>query len=175
VELKDGALALRRWRMEDLDALVAAVHDPEIGRWMPAIPYPYTRSDGESYLEGAVTRVGSFAIVDPETDRLLGAITLSVRKWSRAEIGYWVRREERGRGIAPRALELISAWGFERGYRRLQLHADVENAASQRVAEKAGYRREGLLRAWIEQDGVPRDHVLYSLLASDAAGAATVS
>ena len=175
MELKNGAVELRRWRADDLEELVAAVHDPEIGRWMPAIPYPYTRENGRAYLATAVARVGSFAIVDGETQRLLGAISLSARKWNRAEIGYWVRRDERGRGIAPAALRLISTWGFDRGYRRLQLHADVENEASQRVAEKAGYRREGVLRAWIEQDGVPRDHVLYSLLASDAAGTSSVS
>ena len=175
VELSDDGIRLRRWRIEDLDELVSAVDDPEIGRWMPAIPYPYTREHAETYLGSAVGRVGSFAIVDVQTQRLIGAISLSARKWQRGEIGYWVRREERGRGIAPCALRLISAWGFARGYRRLQLHADVENRASHRVAEKAGYRREGVLRAWIEQDGVPRDHVLYSLLASDAAVESSVS
>ena len=175
MNLTDGGIELRRWRLDDLDELVAAVDDPTIGHWMPAIPYPYTRENGERYLGAAVARVGSFAIVEKETERLLGAISLNARKWKRGEIGYWVRREERGKGIAPCALRLISAWGFANGYRRLQVHADVENPASHRVAEKAGFRREGVLRAWIEQDGVPRDHVLYSLLASDAAGDNSVS
>jgi [ribosomal protein S5]-alanine N-acetyltransferase len=92
---------------------------------------------------------------------------VSARKWKRAEVGYWVRADARGRGIGSRALVLVSDWAFVHGYRRLQLHADVDNVASQRVAEKAGYRREGVLRAWIELNGVPRDHVMYSLLESD--------
>jgi RimJ/RimL family protein N-acetyltransferase len=169
VELRNGDIALRRWRLDDAATLAAALHDPEIGRWMPAIPYPYSRIDAETFLDRAVGRIGSFAIVEDETGRLLGGISLNARKWRRAEIGYWVRSDARGRGIAPAALRLISRWGFDQGYRRLQLHADVENAPSQRVAEKAGYTREGVLRAWIEQDGVPRDHVLYSLVASDLA------
>jgi RimJ/RimL family protein N-acetyltransferase len=82
-------------------------------------------------------------------------------------VGYWVRADARGRGIGSRALALAAEWGFAHGYRRLQLHADVENLASQRVAEKAGFRREGVLRAWIEQNGVPRDHVMYSRIESD--------
>jgi RimJ/RimL family protein N-acetyltransferase len=163
--LRDGELRLRPWVPEDLHELVAAANDPEIGRWMPAIPYPYRRADGEAYLRRSTATAGAFAIVDVE--RLVGGIAVSARKWKRAEVGYWVRADARSRGIGSRALTLVAGWAFARGYRRLQLHADVENLASQRVAEKAGFRREGVLRAWIEQDGVPRDHVMYSLLESD--------
>jgi RimJ/RimL family protein N-acetyltransferase len=163
--LRDGELRLRPWVPADLPELVAAANDPEIGRWMPAIPYPYLRADGEAYLRRSTGRDGAFAIVDEE--RLVGGIAVSARKWKRAEVGYWVRADARGRGIGSRALALVSEWAFAHGYRRLQLHADVDNLASQRVAEKAGYRREGVLRAWIELNGVPRDHVMYSLLESD--------
>jgi ribosomal-protein-alanine N-acetyltransferase len=70
--------------------------------------------------------------------------------------------------VATRALRLISAWAIEAlGAGRLQLHADVDNVASHRVAERAGYSREGILRGWIEQHGERRDHVLYSLLPSE--------
>jgi [ribosomal protein S5]-alanine N-acetyltransferase len=86
----------------------------------------------------------------------------------RFEVGYWVRRERRRRGIASRALRLISAWALgDLGAARVQLHTDVENVPSQRVAENAGYTREGVLRSWLEHRGERRDHVLYSLLATD--------
>ena len=163
--LRDGELRLRAWVPEDLPELVAAANDPEIGRWMPAIPHPYGRADGEAYLRRSAGRDGAFAIVDEE--RLVGGIAVSARKWKRAEVGYWVRADARSRGIGSRALRLAAGWAFAHGYRRLQVHADIENLASQRVAEKAGFRREGVLRAWIEQDGIPRDHVMYSLLESD--------
>ena len=166
MELSDGDVTVRSWRPDDLDELVAAVDDPEIGRWMPAIPHPYSHADGRAYLARATDREGSFAVVDARTGRLLGGITVNAQNWGRAEIGYWVRADARDRGVASRALVLVSGWGLGR-YRRLQLHADVENFASQRVAEKAGFTREGVLRAWIEQNGSQRDHVLYSLLRGD--------
>jgi len=99
---------------------------------------------------------------------LLGGVALRPDDERRAEVGHWVRRERRGEGVATRAVRLLSAWAIgELGFARIQLHCDVENVASQRVAEKAGYAREGILRAWLEVDGDPRDHVLYSVLASE--------
>jgi ribosomal-protein-alanine N-acetyltransferase len=166
VELSDGGVTIRSWRNDDLDELVAAVNDPEIGRWMPAIPFPYSQEDGRAYLSRAASREGRFAVVDAKSGRLLGGITVNAQNWGRAEVGYWVRADARGRGVASCALALASRWALER-HRRLQLHADVENEASQRVAEKCGFTREGVLRSWIEQSGTPRDHVLYSLLQDD--------
>jgi RimJ/RimL family protein N-acetyltransferase len=166
VELSDGEVTVRSWRADDLDELVAAVNDPEIARWMPAIPHPYSHADARAYLARATGREGTFAVVDTGSGRLLGGITVNAQNWGRADIGYWVRADARDRGVASRALTLVAGWGLGR-YRRLQLHADVENIASQRVAEKAGFRREGVLRAWIEQNGSQRDHVLYSLLQGD--------
>jgi RimJ/RimL family protein N-acetyltransferase len=166
VELSDGEILLRPWRPDDLDALVVAIDDPEIGRWMPKIPHPYTREAGAEYLARSAGREGRFAIAK-EAGELIGGISIVPKQWGRAEIGYWICADARGCGYATRALVLVSRWGFQRGFRRLQLHADVENPASHRVAEKAGFVREGVLRAWIEHDGRPRDHVLYSLLLND--------
>jgi len=99
---------------------------------------------------------------------LFGGIGLRSEGDGRVEVGYWVRREERGRKVASRALRLISAWALDGlGVARVQLHADVENVPSQRVAENAGFTREGVLRSWLEHRGERRDHVLYSLLATE--------
>jgi RimJ/RimL family protein N-acetyltransferase len=166
VELSDGEVTIRSWREDDLDDLVAAINDQEIARWMPMIPHPYSEADGRAYLARAPRREGAFAVVAADDGRLLGGITVNAQNWGRAEIGYWVRADARGRGVASGALLLASRWALER-HRRLQLHADVENVASQRVAEKVGFRREGVLRSWIEQNGTPRDHVLYALLRDD--------
>ena len=167
MELSDDELVLRPWRTDDLDALVVAIDDPEIGRWMPMIPHPYSAEAGAAYLARSAGREGRFAIVGAGDRKLLGGISLVPRHWGRAEIGYWIRADERGRGLATRALVLVSRWGLQRGFRRLQLHADVENPASHRVAEKAGFSREGVLRGWIEHDGRERDHILFALLRRD--------
>jgi RimJ/RimL family protein N-acetyltransferase len=75
----------------------------------------------------------------------------------------------RGRGVCTRALRLLAGWAFqELDLRRLELVTDPDNLASQRVAEKAGFRREGVLRAYlIDRDGSFRDAVMFSLLPGD--------
>jgi RimJ/RimL family protein N-acetyltransferase len=75
----------------------------------------------------------------------------------------------RGRGVCTRALRLLSRHALDDlGLQRLQLVADPDNVASQRVAEKAGFRREGVLRAHLRHpDGRIRDSVMFSLLPGD--------
>ena len=74
----------------------------------------------------------------------------------------------RGRGLATAALRLLSEWALETlPIARMQLTTHLDNPASQRVAEKAGYTREAVLRSWTEQRDVRVDLVMYSLLPSD--------
>jgi ribosomal-protein-alanine N-acetyltransferase len=80
----------------------------------------------------------------------------------------WIVPAERGRGVATDAVRLLAAWALrDLGYPRLELYHFVGNDASGRVATKAGFRREGVLRLYAEMRGEPRDCVIYSLLASD--------
>ena len=86
---------------------------------------------------------------------------------SSSEVGYWVKREARGRGAATRALRLLSRWGLEElGLARLQLRTDELNVPSTRVAELAGFTREGVLRSSRYNVNQKRrvDFVMYSLL-----------
>jgi RimJ/RimL family protein N-acetyltransferase len=169
----DGVVALRPWTKRDLPEVVRCFADGEIARWLPPIPQPYTETDAREWFETLVPRFVSgsgagLAIVDATSGELLGGIGMRSEGDGRFEVGYWVRREQRCRGIASRALRLISAWALgDLGAARVQLHADVENVPSQRVAENAGFTREGVLRSWLEHRGERRDHVLYSLLATE--------
>jgi RimJ/RimL family protein N-acetyltransferase len=81
------------------------------------------------------------------------------------------RRRPRGRGLTTRALRLLSDWALrEAGAQRVQLRADVLNTASLRVAEKAGYTREGTLRAsgFNARQGRRVDYAVFSLLPGEA-------
>jgi RimJ/RimL family protein N-acetyltransferase len=168
VRLEDGDLALRPFVDEDVPAIVAACQDPEIPRWT-SVPSPYTEEDARSYLAGA-PNVHAFAVVDRDTGALLGSVGFQLLNHSRATSGYWVAREARGRGVATRALRLLSRWSLrEHGLARVQLIVEPENVASIRVAESAGFRREARLRSYIELKGRRRDVYLYALLAEDVA------
>jgi RimJ/RimL family protein N-acetyltransferase len=88
-----------------------------------------------------------------------------------AEVGYWLRRESRGRGAATIATRLVTGWAFKSlGVERINLTTDPANLPSQGVAERAGFSREGLLRAWLPRPEGRRDSAMFSLLATDLAG-----
>jgi RimJ/RimL family protein N-acetyltransferase len=84
------------------------------------------------------------------------------------EIGYIVAPAVRGRGVSVHAVDLLTRWGFdELGLERLELRIDVANTASERVAERAGYRQDGVLRSAHFKDGLRSDTGVWSRLRSD--------
>jgi RimJ/RimL family protein N-acetyltransferase len=174
--LSDGAVTLRAWRESDLKAIVEACQDPEIPRFT-RVPSPYGETEGREFLEAqarqrAAGEAVSLAVVSARTGALLGGIGVMRvdRVRGSAEVGYWVARAARRRGVATRAVRLVSRWAFSAlGLARLELLAEPENHASQGVARRSGYAREGLLRSYQEIKGRRRDYVLFSLLASDPA------
>lgn len=171
-ELRTETFALRPWRIDDLDQLVAAVQDPEIPRWT-RVPEPYGHDDGRVFLERTTKSwqhgtAAPFAVVDVLGEQLLGSIGVRFHDEGAATVGYWIARESRGRGIATEALRLVSRWVLTAlAVERLELVTEPENVASQRVAEKAGFRREGLRRRYLVVKGERRDCVMFSLLRDD--------
>ena len=118
---------------------------------------------------GDGTRIG-FAVVDDETGEQLGmALAPTVEQdAATAELGYIVTPRARGRGVATTALGLLTDWALsELGAERLELRISVDNVASQRVAERCSYVREGVLRSLYVKDGVREDTEIWSRLASD--------
>jgi RimJ/RimL family protein N-acetyltransferase len=84
-----------------------------------------------------------------------------------AEIGYLVGKAARGRGVATRALRLLTNWSFdELGLERVELLIQPENTASARVAERAGYELEGVLRSKHVEDGRRADFGVWSRIAT---------
>ena len=172
VELRDGELVLRPWTEDDVGALVVAINDPEIAHWIPLIPHPYTEEDAFEFLRGDVAPAEIRLAVTLD-DAVVGGIGMGVSANDyRGTIGYWVARETRGRGICTRALRLLVKHGLEElDLQRLDLITDPDNAASQRVAEKVGFQREGVMRAHLRHpDGRIRDSVLFSLLPGELRG-----
>jgi RimJ/RimL family protein N-acetyltransferase len=170
MELRDDVVRLRPWRMKDARAVVAACQDPAISYWIPWVPRPYGNEDAETFLRGCLESGDErrpFAIDDAETGELLGAIDMFLNgERYRGHLGYWVAGPARGRGVCTRALRLLVVWALESlELQRLELITDPGNIASQRVAEKVGFRREGVLRSHLRHpDGRRRDSVMFSLL-----------
>jgi RimJ/RimL family protein N-acetyltransferase len=177
--LTDGIVLLRQWRRDDLDFVVQACQDPEVSRYSPAIPFPYVEADAVGWFESQEpTRLAGealdLAVTDALTGRPVGAIGLHRvdRRALTAETGYWLAGPARGNGYMSRAVRLLAAWVFEElQLARLELRTDPENVASQGVAERCGFRREGHLRAnmLILHSGQRRDSFVYGLLPGELA------
>jgi len=148
--------------------------DPEIERWLELMPSPYTEQDAREWVARAAEawRSGSFApfaVLDAETGGVVGGLGLGSidLECASGEVGYWLSAPARGRGLTTRALRLVTLWGFEAlGLERVQVRAEVENTASCRVAEQAGFQREGVIRSqrFNPRLGRRMDFVLYSAL-----------
>ena len=171
MELSDGLVLLRPLEPADVPAIAAACVDPEIARFTTEVPQPYTEADARGFVAFAATQWSTgknrpLAIADASEGMFLGAI--EVRLGDCGSIGYWVAPEARGRGVATRALVLLSRWAVtEGGVERLELTTHPENIPSQRAAEKAGFTREGVLRSHTRFREGRRDSVLFSFLPSD--------
>jgi RimJ/RimL family protein N-acetyltransferase len=167
MKLRDAELELRPWTLDDVPALVDACNDPEIQHWIPVIPRPYTEEDARAFVRGEVAGIGQQQFAVTEDGRIVGSIGLGINEVTHnASIGYWCALDARGRGLTTRALRLLSRHALEDlGIERLELITDPDNRASQRVAEKVGFQREGVLRSHLPHpDGRRRDSVMFSLL-----------
>jgi RimJ/RimL family protein N-acetyltransferase len=172
--LCDGTVALRPWRRADLTVMTTALQDPEIPRWT-TIPSPYGERDAIEYLSRAESdrRAGrelGLAVVGAADGAVLGGCGLSRFEWPdlKCEIGYWVARQARGRGVGTRAVRMLSRWAVgPLGLERLELLVDPLNEPSNRLALAAGFGREGLMRGYRRRGNGRWDLVMYSLLADD--------
>jgi RimJ/RimL family protein N-acetyltransferase len=177
--LPAGPVTLRPPAAKDQAAILAAGQDPDIIRWFGA-PDPYTNENARRYIhetapsEWARGTEAIFAIAGPD-DAYAGGIDLRVGSADPevGEVGFFIGPQARGRGYAPGALRALAGWGFAAlGLARIQWRAEVGNDASRRVAEKAGFTMEGLLRQAYEEDGRRRDCWVGSLLPRELSAAA---
>ena len=159
-----------------LDALEDLGADPLVQRFT-RIPDPFGRTEAEWWLglyeRGWVdgSRAG-FAVVERRSGAFVGMIAFVTLRLdaAEAEVGYIVAPKSRGQGFAVRALDLLTAWGFEQlGLARIELRAELDNPASLRVAERCGYVREGVLRHVHLKGGRRGDMAIYSRLDTDPA------
>ena len=167
------AIALVPFGPEHLKALAPMLDDPDVRRhtFVPDPPQAgFARRWLDRYEAGRLdgTREG-FAVVDADGTLLGLALAPRIeRKAHTVELGYLVAPTARGRGIATEALRLLTDWAFqELGAERIELKIAAENPASQRVAERCGYLREGVLRSTYFKNGVRQDTEIWSRLPSD--------
>ena len=173
--LRDADLVLRPSVESDAPAIRELYSEPDIRRWMGWDAEPPDEDEARANIERAAKawNDGSWAvfrIVDAATDQVVGGLNLRMCEFQTAEVSYFLRASARGRGLATRAVRLVTRWAFdELGIERIELRVHPENVASLRVAERAGFTREGIeraSRAW--PDGTRFDSIVFSLLAAES-------
>lgn len=173
--LSDGAVTLKPWHEAFAAALTERINDQAVAEFMDTVPQPYSLADAHDFIgrsrEGWLTgETTGFAIFADGIEGAIGGIGVhwQDREHGVSEIGYWVAAEARGRSVATAATRLAARWAFDAAsdLHRLQLRADEQNVASNRVAEKAGFTREGVLRSSRYNARLERrvDFVIWSLL-----------
>lgn len=152
--------------------LVASVADDPLIPLITTVPASGSSADIRAYLERQHDRLRtgqgySFAVADAMTDEAVGQIGLWTSEIAagRATTGYWIGEAHRRQGYGAAALAALTDWAFSLpGVERVQLHVEPWNEASWRTAERCGYEREGLLRAWQRVGEDRRDMFVYSVV-----------
>jgi RimJ/RimL family protein N-acetyltransferase len=173
--LTDGVIRLVKLSDAHLDGLASLLRDPDVienTRVPDPVPDGFEHRWLAAYRQGDEdgTRDG-FAIEDAETGEFIGLAGLVAieREMNQAELGYIVAPAARGRGIATRALRLVTDYALgEVGLDRVQLLIGSDNTPSLRVAERCGYLREGVFRSYYLKPGRRIDTVVYSCLPGDS-------
>jgi RimJ/RimL family protein N-acetyltransferase len=169
--LSDGHVTLRPWAAGDVPELLAAAGDELVHRYRYSLPADAAQAS--EWLAAvqrdrlAGVRLELAVTVDDEMTAV-GSVSLrGFHPRNRSgTVSYWLGPDGRGRGAARGAVRLLCAWAFaEVGLARLSLVIEVENRASQRVAEHCGFRREGRQRSHQQlRDGERADVFVYGLL-----------
>jgi RimJ/RimL family protein N-acetyltransferase len=176
-ELSNDVVKIRRYCADDIPLLFEAARESinELSAWVSWCHPNYTMEDSRSFVLSRETAwnqktVFAFAVFDVSSNLFLGGVGVNQINCNHnfANLGYWVRSSQTGRGVATAATLLAAEFGFEElELNRIEILTAIENMASQRVAEKAGAKKEGILRSRLLLHNRPHDVVIYSLIVAD--------
>ncbi|MFF4834908.1 GNAT family N-acetyltransferase [Streptomyces sp. NPDC001315] len=169
-----GWLRLRPFTKADIGWVHQVSLDPDMRRFVQ-LPSPYRVEHAEFFVDVLATqgwvggRRAEFLAEDTASGARLGRVGLGLGNGGQAGLGYWVDPSARGRGVATTAVEAVCRWAFRvLGLELIEWRAEVGNHASRRVAEKAGFRVEAVLRRRLVHRGQRVDAWVGSLLADEA-------
>jgi len=172
--LQGKRVCLRAPTPDDADAVFALFADPEVMRYWSRPPMT-TRAEAEGLigeiLDGFSQRtILNWMVTSRQDGALIGTCALfrvDVRH-RRAEIGYSLRRDHWGRGLAADAVSLMLDWSFRTlGLHRIEADIDPRNDGSRKLLARLGFASEGLLRERYFVGDEISDTELFGLLASD--------
>jgi RimJ/RimL family protein N-acetyltransferase len=167
-------LCIRSYQTDDMIAFIEAVNESvsSVGKWLEWCHEDYTQSEAETWFElcrknNASGLAYEYGIFSNDSGLFYGGIGINNinRAHNYANIGYWMRPSQQGKGIATQAVTEVVRYGFgELKFTRLEIVAAVGNTASRRVAEKSGAQFECIARNRLMIHGKSHDAAMYSLV-----------
>lgn len=162
-------LVLRPFQLGDVNDVLAYAQDPEWARYLRDLPQPYERVEAERAVAQQVvmdrTQEPNWALV--LGGRVIGGVVLFMDFSNRsAEIGYSVGRDYWNQGLGTEAVRAVidQAFSTHQELNRVWARTDPDNVASQRLLEKAGMVKEGVLRLSRVYGEVAYDEAYFSIL-----------
>ena len=165
------SISLRPLDLSDVDAFMVWATDKEVTRFCTWEPYT-SKEDGINFIKDKVIPHPWFRAICLN-DNPIGDVSVTANSGNdrcRGELGYVLGSKYWGKGIATQAVKMVAETIFKEWphLERLEALVDVENVGSQRVLEKVGFQREGILRKYFLLKGKSRDRVMFSLLSTDS-------
>lgn len=180
--LQASRLHLRGLRASDSDDLFAVFSDPRAMRYWSSPPMTEP-AQAAAYIEQIQAwfagRGGmQWGIVRPDDDRVIGTVTLFLfsPEHRRCEVGFILAPQRWGQGLASEAVTRALAWAFDSlGMQRIEADVDPRNERSQRMLERLGFQREGVMRERWRVAGEIQDALVMGLLQREFRPAATAT
>jgi len=165
-------IRIRKLRPSDAESIYENARDVEIYRWAISIPRPYPRAEADRLIRKASYYLKrgkryAFGIALKDSDRVIGIVDLFKVDFENkdAELGYWIGKKYRGKGLMSEAVELMLNFGFTK-LKLHRIHANVfeGNTASEKVLKRHGFIYEGLSRESRFKCGKWQNELRYALL-----------
>ena len=170
----DDEYFLSEFKLGDLDDMVLQLNDLRIHQCTLSIPHPYTEENGRDFISKSILKdLGGLSelkflhlAIRNGQRRLIGCLGFDgILRGHKAELGYLIGREYRGKGIITRAIGVACGFAFKT-WDLVKVMAQVFefNHASARVLEANGFQNEGVLRNHVQKNGKFIDSIQFGLL-----------
>ena len=165
---QSSEFTLRHYQQSDEKSLHKNINDKEIFRFTTRIPYPYMLEDAKDWIQNCqkmyrAKKKTEYVLVIDIDDEVAGSVSFHNIAENKAEIGYWLGKKFRGKGIMAKAVKVMTEIGFEKfGLEKIYANVFVDNIPSQNVLKKNKYKKEGIIKNYHIKDGKVKDAVLYA-------------
>ena len=177
MQLEGAKITLRKLILEDAEQVYENVRKPEDRPWAYTIKDPYTLQDALDWIEKThkdfeTREAFQFAVVLKESGEVIGGAGLHSVNWDnrKAEVGYLIRKQDRGKGYATEAVRLLLEYAFkDLQLNKVGARMFAVNEASKKIVENCGFTLEGTFRKERYKDGIYYDELRYGMLYSEYA------